>query len=126
MRVTITPRQTPSFRALIQTEAGVRLTANDIATASELETEGIDEPPISYSLFMLYEGVYTAIEGYIDVELTTDCIVNEMKYNFIFTPEGRKTTMFPKAGQYIIGFKIYPKSGPRVEWRSEVVVREVE
>lgn len=126
MRITITPRQTPSFRALIKTENDVRLTVNDVATQAELTAEGIDDVPISYTLLMMYEGLYTEIEGFIKVPLTTDCIVDEALYNFIFTPEGRTVAMFPKAGQYVVEFKLYPHSGPIVTWRSEVVVREVE
>lgn len=127
MRTTITPKQTPTFRALIATDAGQRLTVNDVATQAELIAEGItDEYPISYSLLMLYEGVYTEVEGFTKVQLSTDCIVDEIGYNFSYTPEGRVTPMFPKSGRYAVEFKIYPRSGPIVVWRSDVLVEDVE
>lgn len=135
--ITISQKQTPCFRALIATESGALFDPQtDLATQSELTTEGIELPPISYSVFKTSSAVYRAangdvepVEGYQNVEIDVDALIEptdfaleDLEYNFSFTPESRATFPFEEPGGYFVDFIVYPKTGAAIVWRVWVTV----
>lgn len=140
MAVKITQRQAAQFRAMIKTKDADELfdAAQYLATAEELEAEGVDAAPISYTVykcdnelapFVTSTEKATPVQGYIDVALSdsvflTPAEVQEqgLDYNFEFVPENRKTFAFKDTGQYFVDVTIYPKTGAAIVFRVPVEV----
>ena len=137
MTVQITQRQTPCFRALVKSESsGDPFDASiDLATAEELEAEGIELPPISCTVYKstnnLAPLVYstanaTPVPGYQDLEIDADAFLDpsavSVGYNFSYTPPNRSTFAFNDAGAYFVDFLIYPKEGAAIAFRVGVNV----
>ena len=136
--VTISQRQTPCFRALVADESGALFDPEaDLATAEELEEEGIDAAPISFSVFRAESEIYytttgeaTPVSGYQNVEIDASAFLDpdvvkseELDYNFSFVPESRATFPFTTSGVYFVDFTVYPKTGAAIVWRTPVTVK---
>lgn len=138
--VTITQRQTPTFRALIKTSTGELFDAvKHLATAAELEEEGVQYPPISYTLFKsnseltpydLSTEDAVPVPGYADIEIDNAAFIEPatvtesgLAYNFQYTPESRLLFPFEDVGYYFADFTIYPKTGAAIVFRIGVVVK---
>ena len=137
--VTISQRQTPCFRALIKTEDGTLFDPEtDLATATELEEEGITLPPCSFSVFESESALYytttgdaSPVAGYQNVEIDPDVALiapddvesEELDYNFSFVPESRTTFPFTSPGVYFVDFTVYPKTGAAIVWRTPITVK---
>lgn len=135
---TISQRQTPCFRALIAQEDGTLFNSDtDLATAEELEEEGIELPPCSFSVLRAISeicytttGEATPVEGFQNVEISSDAFIapetvesDELNYNFSFVPESRTTFPFASPGVYFVDFTVYPKRGAAIVWRTPINVK---
>ena len=133
--ITISQRQTPCFRALITTEDGTLFDPDVyLATAEELESEEIDLPPCSFSIFRSESELYYTTTGnaqpvpeFQNVEIDPIALIapdeveeNDLNYNFSYVPESRKTFPFTKPGVYFVDFTIYPKVGAAIVWLTPI------
>ena len=136
--VTISQRQTPCFRALIAAEDGALFDPEtDLATAEELEEEGIAAAPISFSVSRAESEIYytttgeaSPVSGYHDVEIDASALLDpdvvasdKLDYNFSFVPESRATFPFTSSGVYFVDFTVYPKTGAAIVWRTPIIVK---
>lgn len=134
----ITQKQAPQFRALIKNEGDGTLfdPAIHLATAAELEAEGIDAAPISCSVYRSTNSIApynfstaeaVPVEGFQDVPIDPDAFVDTsgqdpVTYNFAFTLDNRASFAFADAGIYFVDFLLYPKTGAALAWRVGVEV----
>lgn len=138
--ITITQRQAPTFRALIKDNEGNFFdVSNHLATAEELEAEGIDAHPAAFSIRRSKSSLtpYDSntsnsdpVEGYQNVEIDAAAFVEEstvreqeLTYNFQYTPPSRARFPFEQTGYYIVDFTIYPKTGAAIVFRVGVTVK---
>lgn len=136
--VTISQSQTPCFRAMIAAEDGTLFdTSVDLATAEQLEEEGIDLPPASFSVFRAASELYysttgdaTPVAGYQNVEINSDAFIDPadvqadaLNYNFSYVPPSRTTFPFTTPGVYFVDFRVYPKEGAAIVWRTPITVK---
>ena len=138
--VTITERQTPTFRALIKSSVGELFDASKhLATAADLEAEGIQYPPISYTLYKssseltpydLSTDDAAPVPGYTNIGIESAAFIepatvteSALAYNFQYTPESRLLFPFEDSGYYFADFTIYPKQGAAIVFRVGVIVK---
>ena len=137
MTIQITQKQAPCFRALIKSEQTGDLfdPTEDLATAAELEEEGIELPPISCTVYKSNNALApyaystasaTPVEGYIDLEIDASAFIDvsptSADFNFSYTPPNRSTFAFAEVGAYFVDFLIYPKTGAAISFRVGVNV----
>lgn len=136
--IKITQFQAPQFRALIKSDStGVLFDpTTDLATQAELDTEDIDNYPISCTVYKSLDPVAPyifnteraeVVPGFDDVEIPSSAFIDttgetDPDYNFAFTFDNRKTFAFAEAGVYFVDFLLYPKVGAALAWRSGVEV----
>ena len=138
--ITITQRQAPTFRAMIKDTAGTLFDHDaNLATAEELEAEGIDAAPASYTIrksnggstpYVVNTENSSIVEGYENVAISADSFIEAdtveeegLTYNFQVTPESRETFPFEAVGYYIVDFTLYPKTGAAIVFRVGVKVQ---
>ena len=127
----ITRRQTPIYRALIRSEQGEYFDPEtDLATATELEAEGIDAPPVGYTVyrfadpFAVETGDGAPVVGFEDVPIAPEeAFVDGFDFNFQFAPTRRVAFPFAEPGLYAVDFAVYPKVGPPIVFRVPTTVR---
>lgn len=136
--IKITQKQAPQFRALIKSADTGNLfdPSTDLATAAELEQEGIELPPISCTVYQSTNPIApynfntnqaVPVEGFVNVEIDPDAIldpadVGSLDYNFAVTLDNRVNFAFANAGIYFVDFLMYPKLGAAIAWRTGVEV----
>lgn len=138
--ITITQRQTPTFRALIKSSSGEFFdVSKHLATKAQLEEEGVQYPPISYSLYKSSSELTPydfstdeaeIVPGYADIEIEGSAFIEpgtatdgELAYNFQYTPDSRLLFPFDETGYYFADFTIYPKTGAAIVFRIGVLVK---
>lgn len=138
--IKLTTSQAPCVRAMIKSDAGELFDYTaDLATQAELDAQGIDAAPVSYSIFKsrnaFAQYAYSSdnlvpVSGYEDVEIApvdsfyTPTEVEELSlaYNFNFVPASRATFPFKETGFYLIKFILYPKEGAAVAFQLSIQV----
>lgn len=136
---TIARRQSPAFRARIESETGDLFNAStDLATAAELAEEGIENPPVYASFYRTESQLYynatgqaQAVPGFEQVEIDPDeafispSVVesDDLDYNFTWVCASRETFPFASSGMYFVDFTAYPKQGAAIVWRTWVLVQ---
>ena len=136
--IKITQFQAPQFRALIKAESDGTLfnPSTDLATQAELDTEGINDYPISCTVYKSLDPVAPyifntaraeVVEGFENVEIPSTAFIDttgqqDPSYNFAYTFANRKTFAFQEAGVFFVDFMLYPKTGAALAWRTGVEV----
>lgn len=138
--ISITQKQTPTFRAMVKDEFGRLFDLNtDLATTDELTAEGIDAAPIAVTIYRSTESLtpYESdienaeiVAGFDSLAIDSSAFLESetvqadgLNYNFQWTPESRAVFPFDKVGYYFADFIVYPKTGAAIVFRVGVIVK---